>query len=116
MIRGTTPRHTFSLDFTPPDGSKFRVVYAQGTEYAEKIVLELTTNRCVVSGKTVSVELTRDETLLFDQHPYNKSGRYELYPVKIQIGIETPDGNVLWSNIISTTLDRLLREDGVVDA
>lgn len=116
MTRGTTPRHTFTLDFTPPDGSEFRVVHAQGIEYAETIVLELTTERFTVNGKTVSVELTRDESLLFDQTPYNQSGRYAPYPVKIQIGIETPDGSVLWSNIISTTIDRLLREDGVVDA
>ena len=64
MTRGTTPRHTFKLDFAPPEGSKFRVVYAQGIEYAEKIVLELTTDRVTVNGKTVSVELTRDESLL----------------------------------------------------
>lgn len=115
MIPGTTPHHKFKLSFTPPVGSSFRIVYAQGSPYAERVILELATDRCTVKNNEVSVKLSSEETLRFDQKPHVYGSQYAPYPVKIQIGIETPEGSVLWSNIISTTIDRLLREDGVVD-
>ena len=114
MIRGTTPQHTFTLPFTPPDGSDYRIVYSQGPEYAEEIVLELTTERCEIDGRTLAVNLIQAETLMFDQTPYIQSGRYVPYPVRIQVGVETPGGQVMWSNVITTTVGRLLREDGLV--
>lgn len=114
MIRGTTPSHNFTLPFEPPPGSEYRIVYAQGDDHKEKILLELTTERCSVEGSVVAVKLKREETLLFDCTPVYHSGGFSALPVKIQIGVQTPGEDILWSKIITTAVDRCLREDGVV--
>ena len=114
MIPGTTPKHTFTLPFDPPEGSNYRIVYAQGKDYEEKIVLDLKTERCTVEGRDIVVTLQQSETLAFDRHTYHQYGCLAPYPVKIQVGVETPDGCVLWSEIIITTVERCLRKDGRV--
>ena len=113
MRIGTTPRHTFTLPFDPPQGSDYRVVYAQGPEYDEKIILDLGTDRCQIDGRNISVDLTQDETLRFSCAPCWHNGR-EPQPVSIQIGIATPGDTVMWSDIIKTTVERILKEDGRV--
>lgn len=115
MTPGTTPTHTFTLPFNPQQGSKFCVVYAQGKEYHEQVVLELGTNRCSINGKNIVVKLTQEETLKFDRTPRQYQGKYSPYPVKIQIGIQTPDGNIQWSQVITSTVERLLKEDGKIN-
>ena len=114
MIPGTTPTHTFTLPFEPPNGTEFRIVYAQGPENKEKIILELTTDRIITNGNSISVKLKREETLQFDCTPVHHNGVYAPLPIKIQIGVETPANDILWSYIFATTVDRCLREDGVV--
>lgn len=114
MVRGSTPTHTFTLPFAPPQGTEFRIVYAQGEDYKEKNLFEITTERCTIDGKAVRVKLTQEETLLFDCAPVWHNGQYAPLPVKIQIGCKTPGGETLWSNIINTTADRCLKEDGAV--
>lgn len=114
MIRGTTPTHTFTLDFEPPKGTEYRIVYAQGEDHKENILFELTTKRVTVNGRVLSVKLKREETLLFDCSPKWWDGKHEPLPVKIQLGVETPGNDILWSNIITTTVYRCLRMDGVV--
>jgi hypothetical protein len=114
MIRGTTPRHTFTLPFDVPQGSEIRIVYAQGEDNKEVILFELTTGRCTVNGRQIQVKLKQEETLLFNHTPVFNNGKYAPLPVKIQIGVQTPGDDILWSNIVSTTVDRCLREDGRV--
>lgn len=114
MIRGTTPTHTITLPFEPPVGSEYRIVYAQGEDYKEQTLFELTTERCTINGNVISAKLKREETLLFDCTLHYFSGKYSTLPVKIQIGVQTPGEDILWSNIFTTTVDRCLREDGVV--
>ena len=114
MIRGTTPQHTFTLPFEPPEGSHFRICYGQGQNHKERILFERTTESCRVNGSVVSVRLTAKETLLFDCTPHWIDGEYKALPVKIQFGIKTPGDEVLWSEIIETTVERCLRKDGVV--
>ena len=114
MIRGTTPTNTFTLPFDPPEGAEYRIVYAQGEDYKEKTLFELTTERCTVKGRAISVKLKQAEKLLFDSTPYYHSGGHSPLPVKIQVGVETPGGDVVWSFIVVTTVERCLRRDGVV--
>ena len=114
MIRGTTPQHTFTLPFDPPVGCEYRIVYAQGEDHKEKILFEVETKGCAVTGCAVTVRLTQEQTLLFDCTPHWQNGAYVPYPVKIQFGVKTPGGETLWSNIIATTVDRCLRRDGLV--
>ncbi len=114
MIRGTTPTHTFTLPFEPPEGAEYRIVYAQGEDHKENTILEITTERTKVNGRAISVKLTQEETLRFDCCPVYSITGYAPLPVKIQIGVETPGEDILWSNIITTTVERCLKKDGVV--
>ena len=110
MRRGTTPTHTFMLPFEVPEGSKVRIVYVQN----DKIILEHTTEQCTVEGSDIKTRLTDKETLLFDSKLHFIAGRYQSYPVEIQIGIKTPEGDKLWSHIILATVEKCLRKDGVI--
>ena len=110
MRRGTTPIHTFTLPFNVPDESCIRIVYAQN----DKIILERTTETCSVNSNAVSIRLTDEETLLFDCSSHWVNGKFEPYMVEIQIGIKTPNGDKLWSDIITETPERCLRKDGVI--
>ena len=110
MRRGTTPTHTFTLPFEVPEGSKVRIVYVQN----DKIILEHTTDQCTVEGSVVTTKLTDKETLLFDSKLHFINGKHQSYPVEIQIGIKTPEGDKLWSNIIRDTVEKCLRKDGVI--
>ena len=112
MVPGTTPKHTFTLPFTPPAGSKFNIVYAQGVKYSEKVLFEVTTSRCEVNGREVSVRLFQEETKKFNQTPQMVQGVLKVLPAWIQIGVKTPLGDVLWSEPIQTTVDRLLKPGG----
>ena len=112
--RGTTPENTFTLPFDPQPGAEFRIVYAQGEDHKENILFEITTERCKVDGRVISVRLTQEETLRFDSTPVYHDGKYATPPVKIQIGMQTLDKEVLWSCIIETTVERCLRKDGRV--
>lgn len=112
MIPGTTPQHNFTLSFKPPEGSKFNVVYAQGEKYKEKVLFELDSERCQLEEQTLMVKLTQEETLKFSQIPVQKQGTLIVPPAWIQIGIKTPTGDILWSDIIQTTVERLLKVNG----
>ena len=110
MRRGTTPTHNFTVPFEIPANSKVRIVYAQNN----KVILERTTETCSISKNTVSITLTDAETLLFDCRPHFVNGKKMPYPVEIQIGVKTPAGNKIWSDIITDTVERCLRDDGVI--
>ena len=110
--RGTTPVNRFTLPFDPPEQAEYIVVYAQGEDNEEEILFELQTTRCTIEGRRISVKLTQEETLLFDCSI--PKGRRTPLPLKIQIGIEAPGKDILWSDIIVTTVERCLKKDGVV--
>lgn len=114
ISRGATPKHTFTLPFDVPASADIRIVYAQGEDNKETILLELTTERCTVNGRQIQVKLKQEETLLFNCTPVFFDGKYAPLPVKIQIGLETPGENIMWSNIYVTDVLRCLRKDGRV--
>ena len=110
MRRGTTPTHFFGIPFDIPAGSKIRIVYAQNN----KVILERTTETCAIKEGGISVTLTDKETLKFDCKSHYSGREVAPIPIEIQIGIKTPDGCKLWSDIITTDVERCLREDGVI--
>lgn len=83
MIRGTTPTHTFNLQFDTSVITKIRVLYAQN----DNVILEKTESDCEVTDSAITLRLTQEETFLFDRK----------HPVEIQIRILCDDGSVLTS-------------------
>lgn len=61
MIRGTTPTVVYKFPFATSQFTKFRMYFIQGKD----TVLTKTEEDCLFIGKTVSVRLTEEETLLF---------------------------------------------------
>lgn len=110
MRRGNTPTHTFTAPFDILPDTAVRIVYAQN----DRVVLERTTESCTIDGNKIIVDLSQEETLLFDTEPHYEGGKYQPYPVEIQVGIRTAGGKVAWSDIITDTVERILRKDGVV--
>lgn len=112
MIKpGTTPTNTFTLPITPPDGTKCCVVYAQGEPYKEKILFVKNSEDCKIESNKLSVRLKAEETRLIDSTPKWSNGKYEPFPVLMQIGLRTTDGTIIWSDIVSEPPGRVLAPD-----
>ena len=92
MIRGTTPKHMFTLPFDMSTVKELHILYAQG----DNLVLKKTLSDCTADGCTVSVILTQQETMLFSEDKR----------VEIQIRVLTTAGQALASRI---------REESVYD-
>ena len=99
MIRGTTPRLSFTLPFSTGIISECYITFTQLTT----IILEKTLSDCEQSEDTLILNLSQEDTLTF----------IESVPVKIQLRIKTKDNKALASNIINTTADLILK-DGVI--
>ena len=96
MYRATTPTHAFKLPFEANMLKEIRITYAQG----DTIVLEKTEADCTLSGNTVSLMLTQEETLLFNAERVN-----------IQMRVLTTDGVVMASNKKSVIVQDVLNEE-----
>lgn len=94
MRRGTTPTHTFTLPFDVSIVADVSVIYQQD----KVIIVKKDKSDCSLGGDTISLKLTREETLSFDY----------LKPVKIQMTIWTPAGDVMVSNIITKAVAECL--------
>ena len=101
MIRGTTPTHIFSIPIDSTLISKIRVTYEQnGTNIITKDY-----SGADVSGGSLYVKLTQDETLLFSS--YNTA--------KVQLRVLTTEGDAMASNVIVMQPERLLDDQGVLE-
>lgn len=94
MIRGTTPTHIFNVNVDLSEAEVIYITYKQ----SESIVVEKEKADCTVSGETISVKLTQEDTLKFNTAP-----------VEIQIRARFPDGSAIASNIMQTTVTRILK-------
>lgn len=97
MRQGTTPKHTFKLPFSIPDGSVVRVIYKQ----SENVLFVKTANDCAIEADTISLRLTQEETFQFDVR----------YKVRIQIRILTPNDEALESEVIVRTVKECLERE-----
>lgn len=86
MYRATTPTHIFTLPFDTSLLKEIRVTYA--TE-GKDIILQKTEADCTLDGSDIKIELTQEETLLFEAQ--NR--------VLIQLRVLTTDGKVMASEI-----------------
>lgn len=99
MRRGTTPTHTFQLPDHPGDLAEVKIIYAQN----EKVILTKKKSDCSISGKTVSVTLTQEETLKFSA----------CYPCQIQVRVLVADGVAMASDVIEIKVYPIL-DNGVL--
>lgn len=100
MRRGTTPTHIFTLPFSTEYVSKVKVAYKQDAT----VVLRKNTQDCKLEGDKVSVTLTREESLLFNDRAF----------VKVQVEVELREGGTLVSAVYVLRLDELLCEEALV--
>lgn len=101
MIRGTTPKLEFELPFDTLLIAKMYVTISQNN----RVVIEKTIADCNCQGSAVTLALTQEDTLKFQQNSRETA--------EIQIRIRTKDGNALASNIIRVFVGRILKE-GVI--
>ena len=84
MMQGTTPKHTFTLPFSTTLISNVQIVYAQNSE----VVLIKEMADCDLEDKTITVDLSQEDTFKFD-HEIN---------VQIQLRVLTTGNDALVSN------------------
>ena len=96
MRRGTTPKLIFTADMDCEQIDKLDVSFAQRDE----VVLSKGLADCTVSGNTVTVRLTEEDTLLFDSRKN---------PVRIQLRAGIGETRVA-SNIVHTTAEAILKD------
>lgn len=97
MIRGTTPVHTFTIPFDTGNVESAKVIYTQGDEQ----ILCKKTTECSMSGNTISVMLTQEETFLFDCSKH----------CKVQLRVLTKDGVALASHIVTVNVHTCLDDE-----
>lgn len=97
MIRGTTPTHTFNLKIEARTIRALRITYKQG----ENVVLEKTEEDATMSGYTIKVKLTQEDTYKFQAN----------IPVQIQLKIKTTSQDVLASRIKTMSVAAILNEE-----
>lgn len=96
MFRGTTPTFTFTLPFDGSSITALNLCFAQRGE----IVLEKNLDEFTIDGKTIQVDLSETETLLFDA---NKG------MVEMQLRAGCGDAR-LASNIMRVSVERILKD------
>lgn len=92
MQKGTTPIHTFTLDIDTGTLKKTRVIYAQS---GKRILVK---EDGVLSGNTITIKLTQNDTFLFD---HKKT-------VEIQVRGRTHGGDAYNSPIFVESVERCL--------
>ena len=99
-MRGTTPTHIFTLPFETTLVKGVKVTYAHNGD----IVLEKETQDCKLEGNTVTLKLTQEETLLFENNQL----------VQVQIRLLLHNGDALCSIIYHCHTGVLLDDEVMV--
>lgn len=97
---GTTPELTFNLPF---DTSNIKSLYVTIKDKNKRMVLEKTEADCTLSGDTVTLELSQEETLLFEERT----------KARMQIRVLTKNDKALKSQVFTLDIGELLKE-GVI--
>lgn len=97
MIKGTTPKHTFSLPFGTETIKTIQITYAQSG------IVRLTKGNddCTFDGNTASVKLTQEETFLFAEGSC----------IEVQVRILTTAGDALASHVMRVHCNECLSKD-----
>ena len=100
MRRGTTPTIIFNLPFDVSTVRNVEVYFAQNDE----LLVTKGRSDCVLSGKTLAVTLTQEETLSFDNDE----------KLEVQARFVFTDGSVDATDIIKQKVKEILK-DGEID-
>ena len=98
MMKGTTPTHIFTFPFERENIEELYISYAQ----KRQVVIEKTLEDATFGDGEISVKLTQEETLSFIDGL-----------VEVQIRVKFLSGDVVASERINTTADRIIKE-GVI--
>ena len=99
MIRGTTPTLEFTLPFDVTLIENAYITFSQNGE----VVLEKSLSDCEKSVDKLTLRLTQEDTLKFISPNI----------VEIQLRVKTFENDALASNIIKTSVEKILK-DGVI--
>lgn len=99
MYRGTTPLHRFTFDLPKETVNAIYITYKQSGQ----LRIEKSKEDITFEDGYISVKLSQEETLKFT----------EIGPVEIQIRFTDMSENAYASNVITTKVDRILKE-GVI--
>lgn len=99
ISKGCTATNSFTVPFKQDEVDVLYITYQQ----REKTVLEKTIKDCTFAEGVVTVNLSQEETLMFES----------LLAVRIQIRARLKNNAAIKSNIISTDVDKILK-DGVI--
>lgn len=99
-IRGTTPTITFNLPFDVSEIRNCEVYFAQNDELLVTKEIE----DCVLDGRTLSVTLSQEDTLAFDDDA----------KLEMQIRFVFTNGTVDATQIVKGKIGRILK-DGEID-
>ena len=97
MIQGTTPTHKFNIPFNTEGIERVRIVYEQ----AGDVVLTKENEGCTMSGNTLIVRLTQEETLLFKSN----------VSTRIQVHLRTKSGEAYASTLMRVSVFELLEKE-----
>jgi hypothetical protein len=97
MIQGTTPTHKFNLPFNTDSIERVRIVYEQ----AGDVVLTKENEECTLSGNTVLVRMSQEDTLKFKSN----------VNTRIQVHLRTKSGEAYASNLMRVSVYELLHEE-----
>ena len=96
MRRGTTPTNTFTTDTDITSATAVYITYKQNG----KTVFEKTLEDLNITAEEIEVTLTQAETLALN----------DKQDVDIQIRVKFPGNEAIASNIIKTTVGRILKD------
>lgn len=97
MIQGTTPTHKFNIPFNTESIERVRIVYEQ----AGDVVLTKENEGCTMTGNTLIVRLSQEETLLFKSN----------VATRIQVHLRTKSGEAYASNLVRVSVYELLEKE-----
>lgn len=100
MIRGTTPKHTFTIPFETSEIKEVRIIYGQ--EDVQLFVKQ--TSDCVLEGKTITLRLTQEDTLKFNHEKL----------AQIQLRVLTNSGDVLSTEVMVAFVGKCLDTEVMV--
>lgn len=94
MIRGTTPKHTFTLPFDTSELEDVRIIYAQDDE----VLFKKETADCTLDANVISVTLTEEETLQFNHEKL----------AQIQLRVQMKGGDILSTDVMVSYVGKCL--------